>query len=324
VRTSEAKVYKFEPQSDKPQPKGTLEKRSIVMLTGKRRGGQGGFYWEMKNGLYLKETEAGVVRAPDEWPDAAKRGAKWVEVSIESQTLTLWEGQKPVYATLVSTGQDGMGDPKTTKSTVRGVFPLRSKHLTATMDSNERSGAGGGRRPEVTAAASDSDRPARPAKGSSEGGRERSGDKAAKNDKGGDKGDKGDKSKGASAKGSEGKGSAAKGSEGKGASAKGAAKGDEGEGAERDKDYGVTRRRGEGGFWLRDVPYVQYFEAGYALHVAYWHDVFGVARSHGCINLSPIDGRWIFQWTEPHVPEGWHGVMSGAEAGEGTTIVVHE
>jgi lipoprotein-anchoring transpeptidase ErfK/SrfK len=279
VRTAETKAYKFEPQSDRPVAKGPLEKRSIVTLTGKRRSGRDGFYWEMTNGLYLKAQEAGVVRAPEAWPDAAKKGQKWVEVSIESQTLTLWEGQKPVYATLVSTGQDGMGDPKTTKSTVRGVFPLRSKHLTATMDSNERSGAGGGRRPEVTAAAGDD----RPGRGSS-----------SKGDKGeGKAGDKGKSSKG-------------------------------GEGESRDKDYGVTRRRGEGSFWLRDVPYVQYFEAGYALHVAYWHDVFGVARSHGCINLSPIDGRWIFQWTEPRVPAGWHGVTSGPEGGEGTTIVVHE
>jgi lipoprotein-anchoring transpeptidase ErfK/SrfK len=301
VRTGEAKAYKFEPQSDRPQPKGGLEKRSIVLLTGKKRSGRDGWYWEMKNGLYLKASEAGVVRTPDEWPDAAKRGKKWVEVSIENQTLTLWEGQRPVYATLVSTGQDGMGDPKTTKSTVRGVFPLRSKHLTATMDSNERSGAGGGRRPEVTAAAaSEGDKGGRPSgKGAPQGVRDKATRPAAAEAKG-DKGGKG----------------AAEGDD-KGGARRAAEGGDKG-------DYGVTRRRGEGSFWLRDVPYVQYFEAGYALHVAYWHDVFGVARSHGCINLSPIDGRWIFQWTEPRVPEGWHGVMSGAEAGEGTTIVVHE
>ncbi|HEU4413061.1 MAG TPA: L,D-transpeptidase [Polyangiaceae bacterium] len=306
VRTSEAKAYKFEPQSDRPQPKGALEKRSIVMLTGKKRSGRDGWYWEMKNGLYLKAPEAGVVRPPDEWPDAAKKGHKWVEVSIENQTLTLWEGQRPVYATLVSTGQDGLGDPKTTKSTVRGVFTIKSKHLTATMDSNERSGAGGGRRPEVTAAADD--RPARGGQGEGKGNDKAADAKGAKG--GAPKGDPG--AKGGAPKGDGG----AKGGGDK------APKGGEGEG--RDKDYGVTRRRGEGSFWLRDVPYVQYFEAGYALHVAYWHDVFGVARSHGCINLSPIDGRWVFQWTEPRAPAGWHGVTSGPESGEGTTIVVHE
>ena len=42
-------------------------------------------------------------------------------------------------------------------------------------------------------------------------------------------------------------------------------------------------------FELRDVPWVQYFEQGYALHATYWHDDFGKPRSHGCINLAPID-----------------------------------
>lgn len=61
---------------------------------------------------------------------------------------------------------------------------------------------------------------------------------------------------------------------------------------------------------LREVPYVQYFHEGYALHAAYWHDGFGTPRSHGCINLSPRDARWLFHWTEPAVPQLWHGAYS--------------
>ena len=52
-------------------------------------------------------------------------------------------------------------------------------------------------------------------------------------------------------------------------------------------------------FQLKDIPYVQYFQEGYALHAAYWHDDFGIPRSHGCINLAPEDARWLFDWTEP-------------------------
>jgi lipoprotein-anchoring transpeptidase ErfK/SrfK len=71
---------------------------------------------------------------------------------------------------------------------------------------------------------------------------------------------------------------------------------------------------------LRDVPFVQYFHKGYALHAAYWHDQFGKLRSHGCINLSPIDAAWLFEWTDPQVPEGWHGVINKER---GTPIVIH-
>jgi lipoprotein-anchoring transpeptidase ErfK/SrfK len=292
IRTSDTKAYKF--HDGKPREKGSLDKRSIVLLTGKRISGPDDFYWELKNGFFIKASQAGVVREPAEWPEAAKKGKKWLEVSIENQTLTLWEGQKAVYATLVSTGQDGMGDPKTSKSTVRGVFQIQSKHVTATMDSNEGSTAGGGKIARASTGKDDDDRPRK------------------KHDKAGaDKGGKG--------KAGKDDGDAKK----KKVDEKYvAAESQTSKKREKDPGYGLTKRRGEGTFWLRDVPYVQYFEKSYALHVAYWHDVFGIARSHGCINLSPIDGKYIFAWTGPAVPEGWHGIVPGDD--EPTYVIVHE
>ncbi len=91
----------------------------------------------------------------------------------------------------------------------------------------------------------------------------------------------------------------------------------------RDPEYGVTVRRGSAGFELRDVPWIQYFASGYAIHGAYWHDVFGIPRSHGCINLAPIDARVVFMWTDPPIPEGWHGVNVGADMGQGTGVYIH-
>jgi len=73
-------------------------------------------------------------------------------------------------------------------------------------------------------------------------------------------------------------------------------------------------------FDLRDVPYIQYFHSGYALHGAYWHDDFGKVRSHGCINLAPTDAAWLFEWTEPAVPSGWHGARNLAA---GTLVYTH-
>jgi lipoprotein-anchoring transpeptidase ErfK/SrfK len=72
-------------------------------------------------------------------------------------------------------------------------------------------------------------------------------------------------------------------------------------------------------FSLRDVPFVQYFHKGYALHGAYWHDEFGKVRSHGCVNLAPVDAAWLFEWTDPVVPEGWHGVINKER---GTPIII--
>jgi hypothetical protein len=56
---------------------------------------------------------------------------------------------------------------------------------------------------------------------------------------------------------------------------------------------------------MEDVPWVQYFSKGVGLHGAFWHRSFGQVRSHGCVNLSPLDAERLFWWTSPHIPAGW-------------------
>ncbi|HEY2409572.1 MAG TPA: L,D-transpeptidase [Polyangiaceae bacterium] len=73
-------------------------------------------------------------------------------------------------------------------------------------------------------------------------------------------------------------------------------------------------------FNLRDVPFVQYFHKGFALHGTYWHDEFGKVRSHGCVNLAPLDAAWLFEWTDPSVPPDWHGVVNKER---GTVVYIH-
>lgn len=73
-----------------------------------------------------------------------------------------------------------------------------------------------------------------------------------------------------------------------------------------------------------DVPWTQNFHGPHALHGAYWHDGWGEKKSGGCVNLAPIDGRWLFYWTEPALPEGWHGMRSDSAFGRATTVVVHK
>ena len=57
------------------------------------------------------------------------------------------------------------------------------------------------------------------------------------------------------------------------------------------------------GYDLPGVPWVLYIkENGISLHGTYWHNDFGRARSHGCINLPPAAARWVYRWTQPSVP----------------------
>jgi L,D-transpeptidase-like protein len=188
-----------------------LERRAAIKLTGKEHLVGTRRFFETADGKWVSESHVSRLDRVKRLTKWAQDGERWLDVSIANQTLVAYEGTKPVFATLVSTGEAGLDDPETTKSTVLGEFRIFSKHVTTTMSS------------EVV--------------------------------------------------------------------------GEE--------------------FELKDIPYVQYFQEGYALHAAYWHDDFGIPRSHGCINLSPEDARWLFGWTEPQVPPTWHG----ARAAEGGSVV---
>jgi hypothetical protein len=213
VRQKGATLYAGHPQRGLRAERVLGHREPIALGAGHLSSG-GVDYLETRDGHWLRDDNLTIVPAIGKRPGWATPGRTWIDISILRQSLVAYEGERPVYVTLVSTGADGLGDPAETHSTIRGQFLIHTKHITATMSGDEL--------------------------------------------------------------------------------------GDE--------------------FDLRDVPYVQYFTEGYALHAVYWHESFGRPRSHGCINLSPIDARWLFQWTDPPVPEGWHGAMS---LREGTLVYIH-
>jgi len=74
---------------------------------------------------------------------------------------------------------------------------------------------------------------------------------------------------------------------------------------------------------IQDVPWVQFFRGSYGFHAAFWHNDFGRRRSHGCINLSPSDARYLFTFTNPVLPPGWNAILPMPED-RPTTIVVRD
>jgi hypothetical protein len=71
-----------------------------------------------------------------------------------------------------------------------------------------------------------------------------------------------------------------------------------------------------------EVPYAQNFSGPYALHSAYWHNNWGHWMSGGCINLSPIDALYLFQWTEPLAPPDWYGTRWLPYLEPSTTLII--
>ncbi len=167
-------------------------------------------YWEDADGNMMREyavAKASKIRRPP----GVRENEHWVHIDLSEQTLVAYEGDVPVFATLVSTGkEEGM--------TPIGVHRLQSKHIATSM-----------------------------------------------------------------------------------------------------RDQPIE----EDAYSIEDVPWTQYFHNNVALHGAFWHGGFGLVRSHGCVNLSPSDARWLFGHTEPALPEGWHSVSPGLGGfGRGSAVVI--
>lgn len=70
---------------------------------------------------------------------------------------------------------------------------------------------------------------------------------------------------------------------------------------------------------LRDAPWALQLESGQWLHAAPHHDRFGIEHTDGSIEVSPQDGRFLWTWSAPQVPDGWHGIV--VDPAEVSTIV---
>jgi hypothetical protein len=71
---------------------------------------------------------------------------------------------------------------------------------------------------------------------------------------------------------------------------------------------------------LPGVPWVSFFvfETGVAFHGTYWHYNFGRRMSHGCVNMTMEDAKWLYRWALP-VSE----VFEWEHRGLGTQVVVY-
>lgn len=193
-----------------------LPKRGAVLLTGRTYKVDGMTFHEAAGGFWVRLSDLKLAKpAP---PADLAPNEKWIDVDLTRQALVAFEGTRPVFATLISSGRRNLVDKEHDFPTPTGTYWIREKHVTTTMD----------------------------------------GDVAA-----------------------------------------------------------------DGAYSIEDVPWVMYFQGSYALHGAFWHDAFGNMRSHGCVNMAPEDARTLFQWADPPLPEGWHGVFAKDEHA-GTRVVVHE
>ncbi|MBK8257359.1 MAG: L,D-transpeptidase [Polyangiaceae bacterium] len=114
-----------------------LERRACVPLTGKFRTVDGIRFEEAQEGFWVRAQDLTMVVRRSKFPEFAKGTQKWLDVSLANQTITAYEGRKAIFATLISSGRDVLGDPQQAASTPRGTFRVRSKHVSLPLDPRE-------------------------------------------------------------------------------------------------------------------------------------------------------------------------------------------
>jgi hypothetical protein len=218
ITALKASKYEFDEERTRVSVKGSAPRFLAVGLTGVTVSHKTVIYRQTTEGWWMKGID-GTFTEPGPPPEGLAPGEKWVDVNLTRKTLVAFEGDKPVYAALVSPGKKSKKKAKD-HSTPKGTFRIREKHIAVTMD-------------------------------------------------------------------------------------------------------GDGTVAGDLPYSIEDVPYVAYYDGSYALHGAFWHNSFGHEMSHGCVNLSPLDAKKMFFWTEPKLPRGWHAVWATSE-NRGTQVVIHE
>ncbi len=211
-------LYRIDTEKQTLKTEGSVEKFALLDLTGRTVDIRGRVYRETKAGTWVRAAHVRVTE-PGPAPEGVGPQERWIDINISQQTLVVYEGTTPLYATLLSSGRASNIKTKDHRTPI-GEWRVREKHVTTTMD---------------------------------------------------------------------GDGSAA----------------------------------GDLPYSIEDVPYVLYYYRSYALHGAFWHRNYGVEMSHGCVNLAPLDAKWVFQHVGPKLPSGWHGVWA-TEENPGARVVVHE
>jgi len=127
-------VHAFKLDGDVSQKVEALDYHQVVHLTGRFHSVGEMKYWATSDGHWLRHRDVLVVQQRSTFPDFAEGVQRWIDVSVVTGALTLYEGKHALFVTLASVNRDAHqaeGDKWL------GVFEVIGKEVTlATRDAN--------------------------------------------------------------------------------------------------------------------------------------------------------------------------------------------
>jgi hypothetical protein len=86
----------------------------------------------------------------------------------------------------------------------------------------------------------------------------------------------------------------------------------------------IDDREVEQAYSLSDVPWVLDFAEGFSITGCYWREYLGEARSFHNVAMSAVDAFWLWHFTQPELPDGWHSLNIDEDAADNTIVYVHK
>jgi hypothetical protein len=129
------RTYKPSDDGKKMVPGDWAAHFTVTTLTGQRKSINHQAYIETDDGYWLREDLV-VLTHPGPPPEGLLPGEKWIDVNLKNETLVAFEGEKPVYATLLSSGKRDLEHREKDHPSHNGTFRIREKHIAATMDAD--------------------------------------------------------------------------------------------------------------------------------------------------------------------------------------------
>ncbi|HEY1696845.1 MAG TPA: L,D-transpeptidase [Polyangiaceae bacterium] len=120
----------FPEPSPKAKSKDARARFQLVHVAEERAG-----YSKIGEGAWMLSRDLARPHVAPPPAEVTRDGERWIDVELATQTLVAYEGARPVFATLVSTGR---GAPGTDSATPPGVHRIWVKILASDMDNVER------------------------------------------------------------------------------------------------------------------------------------------------------------------------------------------
>jgi hypothetical protein len=118
-------------------PTGEVFKRhSFVPATLEQVKHDHTIYWQMRDGSFVKYQDVSMIRQVPRRPAGIGPQDKWVDVRVTWGYLVAYEGDRPVYATAMSPGADGILEAK--HATARGKQHVDWKLYSGDMNGRDK------------------------------------------------------------------------------------------------------------------------------------------------------------------------------------------